>query len=435
MNYANSIELRKESHARIPGGCHTYAKGDDQYPALSPGFIDHGLGCHVWDVDGNEFIEYGMGNRTVTLGHAYRPVIDAAARELERGVNFARPSPIEVECARAFLDLVQNADMVKFAKDGSDTTSAAVRLARACTGRDLVAVCIDHPFFSVDDWFIGSTPMNAGIPRNVKDLTLSFRYNDIDSVRSLFAAHPGQIAAVILEPAKYDDPKDQFLHRTRDLCHQNGALFVLDEMITGFRWSNGGAQQLYDIAPDLSTFGKGMANGFSVSALAGKREFLERGGLNHDKERVFLLSTTHGGETHALAAAMATMHTYAREPVIETLELRGARLAEGIRQVISRHRLEGYVEVSGRPSCLVYATRDENRKASQWFRALFLQETIKRGVIGPSLVVSYAHTEEDIDRTVDAIDGTLGVYVQALHDGVERHLTGDPCKPANRKYN
>ena len=435
MVYAKSIELREKSHSRIPGGCHTYAKGDDQYPVLSPGFIERGQGCRVWDVDGNEFIEYGMGNRTVTLGHAYRPVVEAAARELARGVNFARPSPIEVECAGTFLDLVPSAEMVKFAKDGSDTTSAAVRLARACTGRDLIAICVDHPFFSVDDWFIGTTPMDAGIPKPVKDLTLTFRYNDLKSVQALFAAYPDRIAAVIMEPAKYEDPKDRFLHRTRDLCHQEGALFILDEMITGTRWCNGGAQQLYDIVPDLSTFGKGLANGFSVSALAGKREFMERGGLNHDKERVFLLSTTHGGETHALAAAMETMRTYLREPVIETLEQRGERLRQGLRQVIARHGLEKYVQVEGRPSCLIYVTRDAEEKPSQWFRALFLQETIKRGVIGPSLVVSYSHQEADIDQSVDAIDGALGVYARALHDGVGAHLTGDPCRPTIRKYN
>lgn len=434
MDYSKSTELRELSHSMIPGGCHTYAKGDDQYPALSPGFIQRGQGCHVWDVDGNEFIEYGMGNRAVTLGHAYGPVVEAAARELERGANFVRPSPIEVECARVFLDLVEGAEMVKFAKDGSDATSGAVRLARAYTGRDLIAVCADHPFFSVDDWFIGTTPMHAGIPKAVRDLTLAFRYNDVDSLEALFEAHPGEVAGVILEPAKYEDPKDRFLHKVRDICHKNGALFILDEMITGFRWHSGGAQKVYGILPDLSTFGKGMANGFSVSALAGKREYMERGGLRHDKERVFLLSTTHGGETHALAAAAATMRTFAEEPVVATLEARGTQLAGGLRQAICRHQLEGYVEIIGRPSCLVYATRDTDGKPSQSYRALFLQEMIRRGVIGTSLVVSYSHTKEDIDRTVEAIDGALEVYSRALNDGIDRYLIGHPCKEVFRKY-
>ena len=173
MNFEKSAKLRKKAHKLIPGGCHTYAKGDDQYPELSPGFIVRGKGCHVWDVDGNEYIEYGMGLRSVTLGHAYEPVIEAAYRQMKLGQNFVRPSPIEVECAEEFLSMVPGAEMVKFGKNGSDATNAAVKLARAYTGRDMIAICGDHPFFSVDDWFIGTTAMSAGIPRAIQDLTLN----------------------------------------------------------------------------------------------------------------------------------------------------------------------------------------------------------------------------------------------------------------------
>ena len=170
-----SARLRRRAHALIPGGCHTYAKGDDQYPVLAPGFIARGAGCRVWDTDGREYIEYGMGNRTVGLGHAYPPVVQAVRQELARGSNFTRPSPIEVACAEQFLALIDGAEMVKFCKDGSDATSGAVRLARAYTGRDLIACCADHPFFSVDDWFIGTTPVDAGIPLQIQQLTLTFR--------------------------------------------------------------------------------------------------------------------------------------------------------------------------------------------------------------------------------------------------------------------
>ena len=435
QSFPRSADLQKKSHALIPGGCHTYAKGDDQYPELSPGFIARGAGCHVWDVDGNEYIEYGMGNRAVSLGHAYAPVVEAAQREMLRGSNFGRPAPIEVECAEAFLGLIEDAEMVKFAKNGSDTTTAAVRLARAHTGRDRIALCSDHPFFAIDDWFIGTTPMRAGVPKAVREQTLTFRYNDLDSVRALFDAQPGEIAALILEPAKYDEPADRFLHRVRELCHANGALFILDEMITGFRWHNGGAQRFYDVAPDLSTFGKALGNGFAIAALAGKREIMERGGLDHAEERVFLLSTTHGGETHALAAAIATMRTYEREPVIETLVARGSRLADGMNAAIARHGVGDQVSVIGRPSCLVYGTRDRDGQPSQAFRTLLLQETIRRGVLMPSLVVSYSHTENDIDRSIEAIDGALEVYARALEDGVEKHLIGRPSKVVARRFN
>ena len=398
-------QRQRAAHQLIPGGCHTYAKGDDQFPELAPAFIRRGLGCHVWDTDGNEFIEYGMGLRAVTLGHAYPPVLDAVRRQLELGTNFTRPSPIEVECAERVLGVIEGADQIKFTKDGSTANTAAVKLARAYTGRDLVAFCVDHPFFSYDDWFIGKTPMKAGIPQAIADLSLTFRYNDLESVRRLFDEHTGKIACLILEPARDEDPVNGFLHKTLELCHHNGAIFILDENITGFRWHLGGAQKYYDIVPDLSTFGKAMANGFALSALAGKRELMELGGLHHDKERVFLLSTTHGAETHALAAAIATVRVYENEPVIGHLHRQGARLAQGFRQASAVHGLSEYVNSFGKECNLAYFTRDQDGKPSQAFRSLFLQELIKRGVLAPSLVVSYSHSDEDIDRTIDAFTG------------------------------
>jgi len=436
LEMSASRHLQKRAHELIPGGCHTYAKGDDQYPQIAPPFIARGAGCHVWDTDGNEYIEYGMGNRAVGLGHAYAPVLDAVRAELTRGCNFTRPSSIEVACAEQFLSLIDSAEMVKFCKDGSDATSAAVKISRAYTGRDMVACCADHPFFSTDDWFIGTTAMNAGIPEATKQLTVTFKYNDLESVRALFDKHPGRIAAVILEAARVDEPRDGFLHKLKDLCHSNGALFILDEMITGFRWHRQGAQKHYGIEPDLSTFGKALANGFSVSALAGRREYMRLGGLDHvDRPRVFLLSTTHGAETHALAAAIATMQIYQSEPVIEHLERQGERLREQTESAIRHHGLGAYVQIIGRPSCLLYAARDLDGKPSQAMRTLLLQETIRRGVLMPSLVVSYSHTDEDIDRTVAALDGALGIYRQALDSGVERFLIGRPSEPVMRNYN
>jgi glutamate-1-semialdehyde 2,1-aminomutase len=377
-----------------------------------------------------------MGNRAVGLGHAYAPVVQAARAALDHGCNFTRPSTLELDCAEEFLTLVHGAEMVKFCKDGSDATSGAVKLARAYTNRDLFAICADHPFFSVDDWFIGSTAMNSGIPTAVQNLTVAFRYNDIASVHSLFERYPGQIAGCILEAARIEEPRDDFLHEVQRICHANGALFILDEMITGFRWDKSGAQKIYDIVPDLSCWGKALANGFSVSALSGKREFMRLGGLDHyDKPRVFLLSTTHGAETHALAAAIATMQVYRNEPVIEHLYRQGTRLRAGAEQAIRRRNLMDYVKISGRPCCLLYGTLDSERKPSQAFRSLFLQENIKRGVLMPSLVVSYSHADADIDATIDAIDGALEVYARALEDGVERHLVGRPTQIVYRRFN
>ena len=434
--FKSSRDLQRRAHELIPGGAHTYAKGDDQYPILAPNFIARGQGARVWDVDDKSYIEYGLGNRAVGLGHAYPDVLNAVSAELVRGCNFTRPSIIELNCAEQFLSMITDAEMVKFCKDGSDATSGAMRLARAYTGRDLIACCADQPFFSTDDWFIGTTAMNAGVPEAVRDLTLSFRYGDIESARAVFTANPGRVAALILEASRTEDPPEGYLQALLELCHDNGALLVLDEMITGFRWHNGGAQGLYGIVPDLSCFGKALANGFSVAALAGRREIMRLGGLDHtDKPRVFLLSTTHGAETHSLAAAIANMRVYAREPVIEHLHRLGGRLVSEGQAVIASHRLQDYVRIFGKPSCAVYATADSTGKPSQGMRSLFLQETIRRGVLMPSLVVSYSHTDADIDQTLEAIDGALKIYARGLEDGYEAHLVGRSSQVVYRRFN
>jgi len=432
--FIRSEELRSRFLSTIPGGAHTYAKADDQFPEHAAPYIVRGKGCHVWDVDGNEYIEYGMGVRSVALGHAYEPVLAAVRRQLEMGSNFVRPATIELECAETLCQMIPGAEMVKFGKNGSDATTAAVRLSRAYTGRDMVAICADHPFFSVDDWFMGTTAMCAGIPKAIQDLTVKFHYNDLDSARELFAEYPDRIACLIMEVEKDKTPAPNFLHDLKELCHKNGALFVLDEIITGFRWHNGGGQAYYGITADLSTFGKAMGNGFSVSALIGRRDIMRLGGFDHDRERVFLLSLTHGAETHNLAAALATMHVYQREPVIETLWRQGERLARGIQQSISEHHLDGYFTLSGRPCSMVYGTRDNNRQPSQPFRTLFLQETIKRGLLAGSLVISYSHSDEDIDRTVEIIHAALGVYRNAIEQGIERYLIGRSVKPTIRRF-
>ena len=435
MKFDRSKLLQKKSHSLIPGGSHTYAKGDDQYPVHAPGFITRGEGCHVWDVDGNEFIEYGMGLRSVTLGHAYRPVVEAAQQQMLLGSNFTRPSPLEVECAEAVLSVIENAEMVKFAKNGSDVTTAAVKLARAYTARDLVAICGDQPFFATDDWFIGSTPMSSGIPQSIRDLTLKFRYNDISSLKRLFDDHPGKIACIMMEAATAVAPAQNFLEDVQNLCRQKGALLILDEMITGFRWHIGGAQKFYGLDPDLSTFGKAIANGFSLSALVGKRDIMEIGGLCHNTERVFLLSTTHGAETHALAAALKTIEIYRDKNVVEYLWKIGELVSTQINHAAQELGLGDHFQVIGLPCNLVYATRDREKKPSQPFRTLFLQETIKRGLLMPSLVVSFSHTEQDIRRTIEGVAEALVVYRSALDEGVEKYLVGRPVKPVFRQYN
>lgn len=426
--------LQQRAHELIPGGSHTYAKGDDQFPEEAPPFIIRGSGCHVWDLLGREFIEYGMGLRAVTLGHAFAPVVEAAIHHLTSGINFTRPAPIEVECAEQFLTLIPTAEMVKFCKDGSHAVDGAVRLARAYTGRDMIAICGDHPFFSTSDWFIGTTEMSAGIPEWIRHQTVKFRYNDLPSLESLFSQYHGQIACVIMEAARTDEPKPGYLESIQAITHANDAILVFDEMITGFRWHVHGAQYLYGVTPDLSTFGKALANGFSVSALAGRREIMRLGGNDHDQERVFLLSTTHGAETHELAAALATMRFYETRPVVDTLYARGKRLRHGFERIIANKGLTDYVGLVGRDCNLLFTTRDADKRPSQPFRTLFMQEMIKRGVIAPSFVVSYSHSEADIDHTLHAISEALVIYRQALEQGIDDYLDGRPVKPVFRRF-
>jgi glutamate-1-semialdehyde 2,1-aminomutase len=359
----------------------------------------------------------------------------SAAAQMKLGANFTRPAEIELRCAEAMLAVVPGMEMIKFAKNGSDVTTAAVKLARACTGRDLVACCAEHPFFSTDDWFIGATDFNAGIPQAITDLTLKFHYNDLASVKALFDAHPNRIACLILEPETTEPPRDGFLEQLREICHQHGALLIFDEMIAGFRWQIGGGEVVHGVEPDLACFGKAMANGFAVSALLGKRAVMERGGLQHNRERVFLLSTTHGAETHSLAACMATIRAYQEHDVIGHLHRAGERLREGATRAAAETGTQEHFKIAGRSCNLIFATLDARGDRSQAFRTLFLQEMIRHGVICPSFVVSFSHSDADIDRTIEAVRASLAVYRKALDEGAEKHLVGRPVKPVMRRLN
>ncbi|HMV59034.1 MAG TPA: aminotransferase class III-fold pyridoxal phosphate-dependent enzyme, partial [Nitrospira sp.] len=344
MRFDESNRLRDRAKRLIPGGAHTYSKGDDQFPQLSPGFITHAKGSLAWDPDGNEFLDWGMGLRSVCLGHAYEPVLDVVRTQLEKGVNFTRPSLLEADLAELLVDIVPSAEMVKFAKNGSDVTTAAVRLARAYTGRDRIIRCQDHPFFSVDDWFIGDTAMDAGIPQSSKDLTLNFPFNDATALERLLDTHKGQIACIILEAAATAAPAPGFLERVRALSTQHGVVLIFDEIISGFRWHLRGAQHFYGVTPDLITFAKGVTSGYVP--LGG----VIVSGQIYDTfaHRPYPGGLTYSGHPLAAAAAVATIETMRAEGIVENAARLGKDvLGPGLSALVDKHACVGEVRGLG----------------------------------------------------------------------------------------
>jgi glutamate-1-semialdehyde 2,1-aminomutase len=449
-------EYQKRLHELIPGGAHTYSRGDDQYPSNAPTILENGKGAYVWDAEGNKFLDYGMGLRSVTLGYDNDKVSNAAIAEIHKGINLTRASITELKAAELMINLFPWADMVKFGKSGSTVTTAAIKLARAYTGKKFVAICAEHPFFTYDDWFIGTTPMDRGIPAENKAGSLRFNYNNIASLEKLFTENPNQIACVILEPATFVSPcaecgknmlekphcktcgnkEKNFLHQVKALCKKHNAVFILDEMITGFRYDLQGAMKLYDIEPDLATFGKGMANGFPLSALIGKKEIMNLGGiLDEGAERVFLISTTHGSEMTSLGAFIKTVEVYQKQNVTDHLWDYGKKLITGMNEIAKSLGLSDYFEVGGYPVSPVYFTKDKDKNISLEFRTLFSQEMIKSGVLIPWVALSFAHGEEELKLTLQATEKALQVYKKAIDGNIKDYLVGSAIKPVFRKYN
>lgn len=420
----------------IPGGAHTYSRGFDQYPANAPQILKRGKGAYIYDVQENEFLDYGMALRAVNIGYANDRINAAAFRQIEYGNNLTRPSLIELEAAELLIDTIDSVDMVKFTKNGSTATTAAIKLSRAYTSRELVARCAEHPFFSYDDWFIGSTDMAKGVPQKDIENTKLFKYNNIESLEALFAKYPNQIACVILEPASTEHPKDNFLQQVKELCHKNGAVFILDEMITGFRWHLKGAQHYYGVEADLCTFGKAMANGFSVAAVAGKREIMELGSIEFEgQERLFLLSTTHGAEMCGLGAFVETMKFLKEHDVVGHIWDYGSSLVAMINRVAKDFGLEKNLVAGGVECSPYYLTFDNEGTASLGLRTLLNQEMIKNNILFPWLALSYSHGEKELEITKNALERTLEVYKKAVDEGYEKYLVGNIIKPVFRKFN
>lgn len=435
-NFSKSRDFSARIHNLIPGGAHTYSKGDDQFPANAPAAIVHGKGAHLWDPDGNEFIDCSMGLTSVCIGHGYEPVAQAVCDAAFSGTNFQRPALIELEAATRFLDTVQSGDMVKFAKNGSTVTTAAVKLARAYTGRNRVAIAREHNFFSYDDWFIVTTPCDIGIPERMRSMTAFFSYNDYASVEALLANDDHDIACLIMEPVKFDPPANDFLHKVAALCKERGVLLILDEMITGFKWSLQGAQNYYGVKPDMSTWGKGIANGFSACALTGRAEIMELGGIRREGEdKLFLISTTHGAETTGLAAMIATIDAFKQYQMIESNWARGESLKVNLERIVQKHQLESYLSLIGYPCLFALVCRNAHGAVDDHFRTLFMQEMIAHGVLFQGMFyTTWSHQQAELDLQAAAFDAACAVYRRAVEAGTtEELLIGRPAKPVFRK--
>jgi glutamate-1-semialdehyde 2,1-aminomutase len=436
LNFTKSNAINEKFHHLVPGGSHTYSKGEDQFPYCSPKIMVRADGAYCWDVDDNRYLDWAMGNRVIILGHNYPAVNEAVKRQIDLGLNFTRPGIVEYELAEYLVDLLPVAEMVKFGKNGSDVTTAAVKLSRAYTGRKYVACCGDHPFFSIDDWFIGTTPMNAGIPEELSSLTLRFPYNNIEKVKALFDQYPRQIAAIILEPVKNEEPRDNFLQDLRDLTQREGTVLIFDEMISGVRFDIRGAHHLWKVYPDLACFGKAMSNGYSFSLLAGKRELMELGGLFHDKRRVFLLSQTHSSETIGLAACKATLEECQRISINQHIWDLGKKLVNGVRKMAQTEGVADYVRIIGfdcNPQ--IVCTHSDG---TYWpeLQTSFHEELISWGVLIPWISITYSHKDKELESTFEALhQGILKVKKALDEDAVEKSFFGEAVKPVFRAFN
>jgi len=444
-------------HQVIPGGAHTYSRGDDQFPSNAPEILERGKGVHVWSPDGRKFLDYGMALRAVNIGYAEPAINKAAIHQIQNGNNLTRASTIELEAAELLVSLIDTVDMVKFTKNGSTAVSAAVKLARAYTGRDLIARCAQHPFFSYDDWFIGSTPLKRGIPENIIEQTKFFNYNDIASLEKLITEYPGKLSCVVIEPATTECPLNangavprgfkemqayyasggkNYLQQVEALCRKHGIVFILDEMITGFRWHMKGAQHLFGVSPDLCTFGKAMANGFSVAAVGGRRDIMQLGSTDiPGAERLFLLSTTHGAEMSGMGAFVETVKFLEQKKVIEHLWHYGAQFMSMMEECAMQAGIAEHFAMIGPAVSPAYIFYDRERNVSPALRTLFMQELIAKGVLMPWIAFAYRHGPKELAFTRKAVSHAMKIIRLALDQGIERFLTGPVVKPVFRTHN
>lgn len=424
LQLERSAELLERARRIIPGASQTMSKGPSQWAqGFAPNFVRRAEGATVWDVDGNAWLDFPMALGPVILGHRHPAVDEAITRQLQDGITFTLPHELEVEVAERVVAMVPGAEMVRFAKSGSDATSAAVRLARAVTGRERILVAGYHGWH---DWYVGSTSRHLGVPEAERELVDSVAPFDADALALALETRSGDVAAVVIEPIGASDPDPAYLHAAVDLTRAAGALAIFDEVISGFRVAPGGAQERYGVTPDLAAFGKALGNGMPISALAGPVAYMSA------LEEVFF-SGTHGGEALSLAAARATLDTLRDEPVHAHLERLGLALQSGVRDAIARHGLQGAVTCGGAPAWTLITVREPVQGTGLPAKTLVQQELLRRGILyNGSHFMCLAHTDEDIARTVAAYDEVFAILAQALPDRLEQFIEVPVLSPVFR---
>ncbi len=401
----------------------TMAKGPSQYvKGVAPKYLVRGKNAHVWDADGNEFIDYNMAVGPVSLGYAYEKVDDAIARQLKNGITFSLMNPLEVELSELIHGIIPNAEAIRIAKTGAEVCAAAVRVSRAFTGRKKVVCCGYHGWH---DWYIGTTSRAEGIPQEIKNLTATFEYNNVESLRAVLDA---EVACVILEPFIFEEPKNNFLHEVQAMCKANGSLLVFDEMWTGFRVDVGGAQEYFGITPDLAVYSKAFANGMPIALLTGRKDVMQL----FEKD-VFFYST-FGGEALSLAAAVATIQEMIDKNVPRALAGKGKILKDGYNQLVKWHGLESITTCQGF-DCRTIITFNASAGDPLILKSFVQQEMIRRGILwGGFHNVCFTHTNGDLDKTLIAYDEVLTLLAEAIHAGdVATRLLGKPVEAVFRK--
>lgn len=392
--YYESEKMLERAQKSIPLGAQTYSKSKTQFPiGVSPYFADYGEGAYLFDIDGNRYIDFINAQASIILGYNDSDVTKAVKSQLDKGSIFSLSNEIETKVAEKIIEMVPCAEMVRFGKNGSDVTAGAVRLSRAFTNRKYIAVCGYHGW---QDWYIGSTTKDLGVPEEIKQLTLKFMYNDLASLEKLFNDYPNQIAGVILEPMNIEYPREGFLEGVKEITKNNGAVLIFDEMITGFRYANGGAQELFNVKPDLATFGKAISNGFPLSVITGKKEIMTL------MEEVFF-SFTYGGETLSLAASLATLEKIQKENVINNIIEKGEYVMEKLKDIINKYKLNEVLSISGHPSWSFLTFNATDMYTNFEIKTFYMQEMLKRGVLAYGTHnITYAHTEEDLNFLINS---------------------------------